>query len=602
MFGAWQRWSGALARSTDRPFERLLLPFVRLFWPTIDQVPPRGTWDSKGIDLLVWAEDGRFPCAVQCKGFDVQEIGRDQITQVLQSIESFVRSDVQCDTYLIIHNREGKNAEFRSVIEQRLNDLVINGRVLRAELWDRQQLLVRADRQLEQMIIDALDRHSRESLLGYERLFPYGPAYVPRVPASESLLRFRRYEPCERVPITDRKYVLADRLVAAPSKARWTLLTGQFGSGKTTTVLHAAMSSARSTVLIECRSLPPGQHQIGSTTLLLEEGLKTLGILDSFSDMDQTVLYEVAGLTFKNMLKRPDPKFLLILDGLDENRFFSRVRGMEFLSNQLADLKCPVILTTGVEHLDSMFGDFSAAFHEFSTKQGPKRDARLIHLLPWTMEQMRDFCKAAIEIAPPSARAKFQDLKRAVEDGSYQKYYGDLPSSPLMLQFIIEDVIESGMRRSRSGELIHRWIKRKIRRDASRAERVTVCEAMDVEEIVDRVAKTMEDVAGAMVDPESHELIEVVDSNKVLELAETHFEGKKIDLLSFLLHSLLMPVRPRAGSSFSLVFAFRVVQEYLLARFLTRANADVAAYPISVRAFVAELQALDIVLPSKSTK
>src|SRR5258707_865854 len=100
MVGAWQRWSGMLARSTERDFERLVLPFLRLFWPTIDQVPARGNWDSAGIDLLVWTEGNPFTCAVQCKGFAVQELGRDQLRQALESIESFSSSGHRCDIYL----------------------------------------------------------------------------------------------------------------------------------------------------------------------------------------------------------------------------------------------------------------------------------------------------------------------------------------------------------------------------------------------------------------------------------------------------------------------------------------------------------------------
>lgn len=51
---AWRKWSGILATSTDRDFERKVLPFLRLFWPSLHQLPARGPWDAKGIDLLVW--------------------------------------------------------------------------------------------------------------------------------------------------------------------------------------------------------------------------------------------------------------------------------------------------------------------------------------------------------------------------------------------------------------------------------------------------------------------------------------------------------------------------------------------------------------------
>ena len=106
--GAWRKWSGILATATERDFERKVLPFLRLFWQFLQQLPARGPWDAKGIDLLVWADSGPFPCGVQCKGFQVQELGDDQIRQVIKSIKAFRESDAVCDTYLLIHNRDGK--------------------------------------------------------------------------------------------------------------------------------------------------------------------------------------------------------------------------------------------------------------------------------------------------------------------------------------------------------------------------------------------------------------------------------------------------------------------------------------------------------------
>jgi len=110
MVGAWKRWSGALALASERDFERLCLPFLRILWPAIDQAPPKKGWDSKGIDLLVLSEGSRLPCAVQCKGFVVQDIGPDQTRQVRASIEKFSQSKVLVDIYLVVHNRGGEQS------------------------------------------------------------------------------------------------------------------------------------------------------------------------------------------------------------------------------------------------------------------------------------------------------------------------------------------------------------------------------------------------------------------------------------------------------------------------------------------------------------
>lgn len=577
-----------MARSTERDFERMVLPFLRVLWPNIDQVPARREWDARGVDLLVWKEGGPFSCAVQCKGFAVQEVGRDQIRQVVTSIEAFSAAAIECETYIVLHNRDGKNAEFRNLIEGRLKKLIETGQVRRAELWDRQKFLTTVDRRLQELINASLREHSSELLKNYQNLFTFGYAFVPRVPAQEFALRFRRYEPCTRVAVGEGKLISAEQMVLTPTKARWTLLAAQFGMGKTTTVLHAATSRDHTVVLIECRSLPDRQDQLTSTSLLLEESLKSLAILRHFSDADQQILYEVTAVTFKNMLKRPRAPFVLILDGLDENRFYSRVRGLEFLSNQLADFECPVLLTTRLEHLNAMFGDFSAAFQEFSVKRSPTREARLIQLNSWTIAQTKELCFSALNNTESVAKERILDLMKMLEDGSFSKFYGDLPRNPLMLQFILEDVVEYGIRLSNRSSLLESWIKQKIRRDQSRTTRITVEENLDVEDLTGRVLTIMEHVAGRMVDPETHELLEVISSKEVLDLAAGQFGT--VDLLGLILNSLLLPVRARQGDSLPLAFAFRVVQEYFLARYLVRNGQDASSYPESVSNLMGELK------------
>ena len=76
---SWKRWVGRLTRADGDRFEREILPIARIWWPGIAQAPRTRTWDRKGIDLFVWADEGRFPCVIQCKGFEVQEIGASQI-------------------------------------------------------------------------------------------------------------------------------------------------------------------------------------------------------------------------------------------------------------------------------------------------------------------------------------------------------------------------------------------------------------------------------------------------------------------------------------------------------------------------------------------
>jgi hypothetical protein len=134
--------SGELATSEGRDFERLALPLIRIIWSNAIAPAAMGPYDRIGADHLVWADREPLTLVVQCKGFEVpeEEIGKSQIRQCLKSIQSFKKSGQKAKTYLLIHNRTGKNEELRKVVGLELKTLVESGQVNRAELWDRQRV------------------------------------------------------------------------------------------------------------------------------------------------------------------------------------------------------------------------------------------------------------------------------------------------------------------------------------------------------------------------------------------------------------------------------------------------------------------------------
>jgi hypothetical protein len=380
-------------------------------------------------------------------------------------------------------------------------------------------------------------------------------------------------------------------LILSPTEARWTLLTGTFGAGKTTAVLQAAASKATAPLLIECRLLPALSNQLNSTSVLLEESLKTLRTLDEFSDADRQIIYELAGTTFKVMLKRPDTKFVVILDGLDENRFYSHQRGMEFLSNQLAELNCPIVLTTRLEHLNAMFGDFSSAFQEFSVKYAPKRDARLLQLDPWTVDQAISLCDLVICELRGIQRSRLQEFRELLFKTDFFGLYGDLPSNPLMLRFILDDVVESGIHKTTRPLLLDTWMRRKIRRDRRASLRASLNDNLDLEEFVDRIMTVMQSTAGRMfvLNDGYAELEETVSEVVINEIISSVFAGADESFLGLTLNSFLLPSGPTRTKERSFVFAFRIVQEYLLARHLKTTGNPLGEFPATVQELFAEL-------------
>ena len=78
--------------------------------------------DCSGVDHLALSEVQPFSLVVQCKGFKVgeHEIGPSQIMQCISSINAFKKSGIKAKKYLLVHNRDGRNLEFREKVENAL--------------------------------------------------------------------------------------------------------------------------------------------------------------------------------------------------------------------------------------------------------------------------------------------------------------------------------------------------------------------------------------------------------------------------------------------------------------------------------------------------
>ena len=588
---AWRKWSGMLAVADSRDFERKVLPFLRLTWPSMQQAPATGNWDRKGIDLLVWKDSGYLPCVVQCKGFKVQELGSEQIRQTEKSIDSFYNSNVLCDFYILVHNREGKHKDFNERVNERLRKLVANGKAKKAELWDRQTLLKRAFDRMKNILNTGLRENSRHLLDHFQSLFEFGNYHISEVPIIEKELIFKRGEPCLCEELRSVNSCDISRFLLSSCKTRWTLLAGRFGTGKTTAVLHAATESDRVILFVPCAKLP-SSFLVTSTNVLLEESIKSLRILDDFDDQDREVLYELSGPVLSRLIRQPESPYALVLDGLDENRRYTNLTGLQYLSNQLADFTCPIVMTTRTEHLFAMFGDFSLAFYEFSAKKGPQRNARLLELVDWNKEQILQLVEQVLAKVKGIEKNRLSEFKRSIINGQYIELYGDLPLNPLFLQFILEDIANQGIRRADRSLLLFSWFRRKIHRDKATVGRASPSRIIDTEEFTDRMMRVMENVAHLMTCRigNTYELSEFVDSSCVKEQAERVFGISEDGLLGILLNSVLVPESLRRGSNLNITFAFRVFQEYFLAAYLVRENLADEGYSSNVRSFCKELR------------
>jgi len=588
--GAWKDWSRRLAVANGDHFEREALVLLRFMWPEMTQAPRLRAWDRRGIDLFVWNEVGPFPIAVQCKGFEVQEIGQQQIAQIEDSIATFQQSDASAGTYLVVHNRDSRNPDLNSRVLPLLERLVATGKATHAEIWSRSDLVNKFFVAMEERVVDGLHVYSSQFLDRFSQLFDFGGIYVSPVPARQRSMIFRRDRPCQVSQPTPTTLIDVPGVIDQSGGTHWTLLTGNFGFGKTTSATRAAAANRRPVLLVPAATVPAQVFKEGNTNGLCQHVVESLAIIDDPDTWSET--RRAAGAVLSYLLRHKDSEFVFILDGLDEHHLFATLHGLQGLSNQLAEFACAVILTTRKEHLDVLLGDFNVAFAGLGARWGRERSVDTLELQPWTPTQSLALIDEAIGMAPPHSAGHLARLRDQLHDGTSDGVYGDLLTHPLFLHFILEDVAADGIRSVSRGSLLRSWIERKVRRDRSVwaagtvETRPTVDPELDTETFIARLMRVLESVAFSMANRvnDTVELLESITEAEVIRLLRAEFPGSSAGLLPLLLNSVLT-VHSRTAGSINVGFALRTLQEYLTASYLMHHEIPFDGWPSSVRSF-----------------
>ena len=575
--GAWEILRGDLAAATSREFERRALPVMRLFQPDMIQAPELAGLDRAGIDLLVWSDTRTFPWVVQCKGFkEFEELGESQTKQILKSIKKFHESPYSCEEYVLVHNRTGENRQAAAAINEALNALREDGKATSAQLWDRQTLIKLAKRRLRTMLVDRMRQEAEQVLSNNEKLFRFGSAYVSDVPVSCQTLTFN---PSADLRVDSVDVYRVAELILSQSKARWTMLTGPFGTGKTTTALHAARSAGYDVIYVRAEAMTERGGTEG-TNVVFSRIVDALAVFDDFEDTTRTLASRLAGPTLAGVLKGRQTDFALIIDGLDENRIYGKAEGVRQLTNELAEMRCPIVLTTRKEHFDSTFSNFERLFGKISQKGRSGRDARIFCLELWSNRAVKALLKNAIKIAKAEERPYLENFLHALEIGRADDIYGGLHRHPLFLQMILEEIASGIMEHRSRAELIRNWVERKIKRDIN-VDRMTPVEIVDEDSFVELMMTLQERVASRMTVSESSQwsLTEHIGSDIVEREARRIFNDNAVDISSVLGCSVLSAVTPRHRGQMPIRFLLRVCQEFFIAAYLHRTDQKPTGYP-----------------------
>jgi len=562
--------SGELATSEDRDFERRSLPLIRAIWPEAIAPPSRRSFDQSGVDHLVWSDVQPFPLVIQCKGFrsNEHEIGSSQIKQCLDSVQSFKKSGLKARIYVLIHNRDGRNKNFRSAIQNELEKLVFSGQVDQALLWDRQTFLKQAfDKTLERAI--SLLGQLRSDALYYTEIKICEPLEI--VPLSLSELVINQYR-LERQFSCNQKLGDPSKEILEFDESTLVLLIAEAGYGKTTTALRSFASGKRKIFYVPASKI--SRSVIGAKDLLFE-CIDLEEMIVDVEDADRVTQRRLLRPVIEYLLKDSEQPLVLILDGLDESIYFSRPGGLQALFNHLRDVKIPVVLLARSEFWKSRLEDFSTSFGLLSQK-GDRRRTRikLIELTPWSAEQIAQLAERFQNtLTVPEQKMRISHFINVVKSGEYKKFYGDIPRSPLFLRFILETVVEQDVRRIGRARLYYDWAYLKISRDISRPRqfggqgRPPILFEFESADVTLRLSFRAMMLAAATMTTLQNGTIELLSSCKLTDVLLRDPELKQVhDPTGLFLNSLLSPLPMQMVHQDIIIrFAHRTYQEFFLA-------------------------------------
>jgi hypothetical protein len=532
------------------------------------QAPRMQRLDCFGVDLCVPDVGTHFHVVVQTKGFKVDEQLLDSQVEnlILPSIEKYRRSPLTCDDYVLLHNREGSDRKLAGIIQASLEQLVIEGKAKSAQLWDRDVFIKKIRNQIDTRIRDKLSARSRNLLHQYEKFFHFGSLFVSHVPLSQTTWKpsLPIQQEFDESEFTNTN---AAKLIASPRKVRYALLIGSFGIGKTTTALRAVDEKALSVVYVPAHTIRR-EHGSQGTNYLLRNINDELDLLDDLPADTSEVLRDVMGAALGRILRQANDQFVLVIDGLDEHSFYSSVDGLHWLTNELSELRCPIVLTTRKEHFLSLIGNYEIAAQTLSRKGGTERIVEVFELGAWTPVQAQELLLRAISLVQREDQAL--SIRRLLNQltSDISTLSARLLSHPLFLQMSLDLIMDGGeWLVEDEDKLIDIWVRKKIQRDLS-VPRLNMGIRIDAEYYIEGMIDSMTCVALEMRTGSGETLVlsESIDVERVLAIARETIAIPELDAAILFTTSLLIPAGRRHGRVLKAKFFHRALQEFFLRR------------------------------------
>lgn len=563
------RLFGKLAATDEHEFQRAIRPLLQVIDPRTIEAPKRGSADRCGADHLVWEHDGSFPLIVQTKGFRVESalLGRDQIRQCRESIRAFLESGLITDRYVLIYNRDGRSAEFRTTVLAALNELRLCGSAKSAELWDLNNLIDEAFEAMYRQVCHSFATRDL-SVLDIAKSSEHPNTEVVDLPFIVETLEINQWGEPRQLTVSGQ---VADpwAQIDVSREAARILVLGEFGMGKTTTVLRGLRRLLKDfkPLFVSASSI---ESSTGGSRDFVSQCVDLEIILQSFQDNSLQLLPDLAIPAVERIFFNSKSGVVLLLDALDESSIIYHREGMQRLFNFLHDSRIPIVLTMRTELWNQRLADFSKFSGPRSKLRPTRRRQTLtkIELLPWNEEQIRQLTRDRISIENnDQARIRLTALDELVSASKYHQLFGDIPCRPLYLQWLLDFVAEEGMQALGRARLIEITIRRKIHRDRDALGRVPIAGFEISRDETERIAWAAMTLAAELMTIQTKTGIELLPHCSAEEIMDRDRRLRQTSSsLGLVLNSVLVPTRDlRPGAVVYVRFAHRVFQEYFLA-------------------------------------
>ncbi|HEX2833228.1 MAG TPA: protein kinase [Thermoanaerobaculia bacterium] len=441
--GAFKKLSKEVREATD--FPAALLPFLHLLWPDAKQTPELR---RDGIDILAGTP---ATIAMHCS---------ESIEEARDAVESFRRSSWAMRDFVVILRREEQTVAYREALRLSLERLVAEGKAARVHVWNHRDDVVYAAFQLmHERVLQELSRWNAAMLDEQSRIErTLGAVPIRNVPFTRGQMRI---DATSLWSESERRAEVADvtQTLLAHEDRRLHVLLGTAGFGKTTSVMRAAREGSLQWLVIPAARLRPDS---ANAQALFETALDFERLLAGASAEDRPVWQRIVGPVLK-YLTQFESGIGVIVDALDESVTIGRSYGLHTFFNFFRRTMVPVIVTMRSEFWTARRADFTPGR---SVVESTVQTLDVLELQPWTDAQILEAARLRYaETRAAEARERIRTFLAEVESGSYARFYGDIPRTPLFLRFILDVLDRRDSRNMTRRTLFRYWAEQKIARD-----------------------------------------------------------------------------------------------------------------------------------------